>query len=60
MSQRNFKEKVYPKKLYISERKQLTNKLKKNKINIFLPVINLMIYLCNIINDQYTYLRDLG
>ena len=40
--------------------RQKTINKQENRINIFLPAINLMIYLRDIMNDQYTYLRDLG
>ena len=60
MFQRTFKKKVYPKKLCISKRKNIKKQIQKNRINIFLPVINLTIYLCDIVNDRYTYLQDLG
>ena len=65
MFQRTLKEKVYPKnfKSILSFRKKKTiNKQinKKETINIFVTTIIRMTYLCDIINDQYAYLRDSG
>ena len=45
----------FPKKKAINKQQQQ----EKNRINIFFPVINLMIYLRDNINDQYTYFWDL-